>query len=336
MVGCLGIVDSCPSACENSFKKCVKDSNQSTGLKKFKKCLSDISELEGCEEKPCAPTLEMLRLSEDPVVSLSQGKFGTSSSLPVDKITRPLCEEEFGTFDDVPINKCKPKNGKFADGNIANCPATGPTTDPVTSKPTIVSTGNPTPDPALNPNPVTSKPTIVSTGNDPTPDPALNPNPGFCGSKCAEEWPKCVNFGNNSCESCQNELQNPSSILVNAGNCVVGCEPTDEMMMICKKTEECQDDENFRFTSKKKKKKKCSKLKLKHCKKWDKNSGMLVQNHCPKMCGYCENSKRCKDEKKDKYKCKKVPKKKSCTDKIKKRLVSENCRESCSFCEISE
>jgi len=412
MVGCLGIVDSCSSACEDNFTKCVTDSNKSTGLEKFKNCLSNIGDLEGCEEKPCALTLEMLRLSEDPVVSLSQGKFGTSSSLPVDKITRPDCEKDFGSFADFTVNTCKPENIQFADGSIANCiNECQDSTDTVAftwggnnegfsclqlSKKKVNSIDNickksvdankncpktcescsavPSSLPSAVPSSLfipSSKPTIVGTNNDPT----LSPNPGFCGSECAAEWPNCVNFGNNSCESCQNELQNPSSILVKKGNCMVGCEPTDDMMKICGTeldptsilslqpttlpssvpsvdpsvlpsiepsvlpiTEECQDDETFIFKSKKN----CLQLKKNKCKKWDKMSGMLVRNHCPEMCEYCESPKRCKDddrffvkkeESEKKYRCKHIPRKISCTDMYKKKLISERCRESCNFCE---
>merc|ERR1711907_671832 len=66
----------------------------------------------GCDTG-CAPTLEMMKFSEDPVVSLSEGKFGTQTGLPStgNNAIRPVCEKEFGAFEDENVNadnKCNP------------------------------------------------------------------------------------------------------------------------------------------------------------------------------------------------------------------------------------
>ena len=54
-------------------------------------------QLSGCT-KTCAPTLSMLRLSESPVVTLSQGKFGTQTTgLTASKTAPdPKCEATVG------------------------------------------------------------------------------------------------------------------------------------------------------------------------------------------------------------------------------------------------
>ena len=54
-------------------------------------------QLSGCR-KTCAPTLSMLRLSESPVVTLSQGKFGTQTTgLTASKTAPdPKCEATVG------------------------------------------------------------------------------------------------------------------------------------------------------------------------------------------------------------------------------------------------
>jgi len=104
---------------------------------------------------------------------------------------------------------------------------------------------------------------------------------------------------------------------------------------------QCVDNTNMKFKIGKKKYK-CSKLKKKHCKRWDKKNGNLVSNYCLQLCDNCDKSKRCKDdnkvkfiekETKNKYKCKNLTEEFCDIRDHKKRLVSQFCRTMCSFCD---
>ena len=121
MVGCLGIVDSCNGACESSFLNCAT----TTSPDEFERCedLLKNGNLSGCQIG-CAPTLEMMKKSENPnVINLSQGKFGTQEGIATQTAQKPDCE--FGPFNEVQQNKCTPKaNEGPAEGDIKQCDTT--------------------------------------------------------------------------------------------------------------------------------------------------------------------------------------------------------------------
>ena len=122
MVGCLGIVDSCSIECETKFLNCIT-SNSPT---EFERCETELKNgaLVGCDPG-CAPTLEMLKTSETPMINLSEGKFGTQTGLEKasDIPTQPDCKNSFGVFDDEDgRNKCFPPSGVGpAGGAIKEC-----------------------------------------------------------------------------------------------------------------------------------------------------------------------------------------------------------------------
>lgn len=87
--GCLGITPSCSSECEYSFASCVQ-SKTISGVTKawmvFRDCEETIESLSGCAAG-CAPTLEMLKLSEVPsTILLSHGKFGATNTSSVSRV----------------------------------------------------------------------------------------------------------------------------------------------------------------------------------------------------------------------------------------------------------
>merc|ERR1712072_1638209 len=143
----------------DSFADCV-DSDD------FSSCFDEMANgnLAGCDAG-CAPTLDMMKHSEEPVVSLSEGKFGTQTGLPStgNNAIRPVCEKEFGAFDDENVNadnKCNPSvfaiPPEFDD--IQQCENNENATPPPTKAPT-------TPSPTAAPI-TTGKPKCV----DPTGD----------------------------------------------------------------------------------------------------------------------------------------------------------------------
>ena len=83
--GCLGLSEACTVTCEASFDNCVQTST-------FAVCDQDISTLAGCTSS-CSPTLAMLKLSEQPVVTLSEGKFGTRTdeTTHAGTVPKPAC-----------------------------------------------------------------------------------------------------------------------------------------------------------------------------------------------------------------------------------------------------
>ena len=83
ITGCLGIVPACSASCATSFSACFLESSQSLpNWERFATCEDELEagRLAGCATG-CAPTLDMLSLSEAPVVTLSEGRFGTTSGL---------------------------------------------------------------------------------------------------------------------------------------------------------------------------------------------------------------------------------------------------------------
>ncbi len=124
IVGCLGIVDSCSSACEQSFLDCIT----SNGVDEYARCEGELEtgNVANCVVG-CAPTLEMLKTSETPLINLSEGKFGTQSGLTVaTDPQRPNCANPFGSFDEVGYdNRCRPADGLGpAQGQIESCSST--------------------------------------------------------------------------------------------------------------------------------------------------------------------------------------------------------------------
>lgn len=103
LTGCLGLTTACSSTCATSFTSCVNIATDSTSHEKFETCETKIknAQLSGCTSG-CAPTLEMLKLSETPVVTLSNGKFGTSTGLAQasGSAPKPNCKKTFGKFTD--------------------------------------------------------------------------------------------------------------------------------------------------------------------------------------------------------------------------------------------
>jgi len=211
MVGCLGIVDSCGAACEADFLACADTDT-------YDACFKSMADggLSGCDAAtPCAPTLAMLNTSEEPVATLSRGKFGTTAGLPApppgESAPRPNCQ--FGTFAETGYGQCG-SNGPPAPAPIEEC---GVTREPTTKAPVGPPTDAPTKTPTRTPRPTTSVPT--------------------CGATCAAEWPRCVDFhegrGKDGCKVCGRELDTAGSQLVEQGQCVVGCALTAEMAALC-------------------------------------------------------------------------------------------------------
>mmetsp|Transcript_55194 Transcript_55194/g.66455 ORF Transcript_55194/g.66455 Transcript_55194/m.66455 type:complete len:679 (+) Transcript_55194:90-2126(+) len=218
VVGCLGIVESCSDACEAVFGECVADS-QGTGstITSFEACEADIADgiLMECEIG-CAPTMEMLKLSESPVVTLSEGKFGTQTDLEahVGSAPRPECDAPFGSFDDPSVNhnKCQPDGGVGPGPEVTGSCGSSPVTEPVSSPITAPVTAPIT-------TPVTAPVSAPNNGGSP------------CEESCEIEFPMCV--GATNCDNCLEELSKEGSILVQEGGCTVGCSPTPAMNNLC-------------------------------------------------------------------------------------------------------
>jgi hypothetical protein len=146
VVGCLGIVDSCSTACETNFLSCITTSS----VDEYTRCEIELESgnIANCEVG-CAPTLEMLKTSESPLINLSEGKFGTQSGLTVTSTPdRPDCDVAFGSFYDVGYhNRCRPPSGIGpSEGDIESCDGVKETPEP--STPTIR-----TPSPSSAPSP---------------------------------------------------------------------------------------------------------------------------------------------------------------------------------------
>merc|ERR1719238_126835 len=99
--GCLGVADSCSSTCAASFDTCIGTATEEANYDKFATCEEKLKagQLSGCTVG-CAPTLAMLQRSEEPVVTLSEGKFGNEAGLPAatGSAPRPDCKKDFGPF----------------------------------------------------------------------------------------------------------------------------------------------------------------------------------------------------------------------------------------------
>jgi hypothetical protein len=108
--GCLGIVPSCSSSCATSFASCIGNTAGDKTYDKFETCEGKLKEgsLSGCTAG-CAPTLGMLQTSEEPVVSLSQGIFGTKADFTKTNgsAPKPNCKVDFGPFTTGPGPKAK-------------------------------------------------------------------------------------------------------------------------------------------------------------------------------------------------------------------------------------
>jgi len=145
MVGCLGIVDSCSDQCEASFLECI----ETNSVDEFARCEVELGNGNLSQCTPgCAPTLEMLKTSESPVINLSEGNFGTQTGLGVTTVPQqPSCNNAFGSFEDIGYhNKCLPPVGQGAAvGEIETClNAPTPTPPTATSIPTTPTSTPPT------------------------------------------------------------------------------------------------------------------------------------------------------------------------------------------------
>merc|ERR1712233_100540 len=88
----------------------------------------------------------MLKISEDPLINLSEGKFGTQVGLETGPDEEPDCELDFGTFNDVGFDdSCVPPNEVQgpADGEIESCDVSTNSPFVTPSTPTITPTETP-------------------------------------------------------------------------------------------------------------------------------------------------------------------------------------------------
>ena len=100
--GCLGITEACGTGCEASFETCVTKDGFT-----WVACEGKLKggQLQSCTVG-CAPTLAMLELSEKPVTTLSEGKFGTRTGIaghtPANGASapKPKCTGAFGKIPD--------------------------------------------------------------------------------------------------------------------------------------------------------------------------------------------------------------------------------------------
>lgn len=99
--GCLGLTEACSSDCAASFTACVGSATDEKHYDKFATCEAKLKdgELNHCTVG-CSPTLDMLQMSETPVVTLSEGKFGTQTNLgkATGSAPKPDCKVDFGPF----------------------------------------------------------------------------------------------------------------------------------------------------------------------------------------------------------------------------------------------
>jgi len=96
-VGCLGITPSCSTECESSFLQCVEEGDTITAdsrTETFAACMElpyFSEELYGCTAS-CAPTLEMLKASEEPIeIELSRENFGAVDTENIPRPTESMC-----------------------------------------------------------------------------------------------------------------------------------------------------------------------------------------------------------------------------------------------------
>jgi len=165
--GCLGLSEACTVTCEASFDNCVQTST-------FAVCDQDISTLAGCTSS-CSPTLAMLKLSEQPVVTLSEGKFGTRTdeTTHAGTVPKPACGVGV-TFGKIGVDGVEA--GNMSPQDIAAVPPL-PTSDPWVAKDAGPCGDDGTVTPAPTPAPVpapTPAPAPVPT---PAPEPEPTPTP---------------------------------------------------------------------------------------------------------------------------------------------------------------
>ena len=99
-IGCWGMTQACSTECEASFQSCIESENAATALERtssFATCIgeSSMASLVGCTTT-CSPTLNMMKLSEDPTTLWNGGFFGETSSDARPRPTTSLCT----AFDD--------------------------------------------------------------------------------------------------------------------------------------------------------------------------------------------------------------------------------------------
>ena len=118
LVGGLGISETCSKECEVSFEKCNKSN-------KFNECKRKMKtdSLNGCVHG-CSFSLDMLMDSERPIVSLSEGNFGTNTALEKREGNAPRPNCEFGKFSNTQnSDHCNPSINKefFTEPNVTIC-----------------------------------------------------------------------------------------------------------------------------------------------------------------------------------------------------------------------
>jgi len=221
IVGCLGIADSCTAACSSSFVACVG----SGGVEGFERCQDKIKtgELSDCA-KGCAPTLTMLRTSEDPVVSLSEGRFGGETNLAKagSQASRPNCN--FGRFGER--NQCGVDMSKRPSGNPPP-----PPTDCATPSAPPVRPPTPVPPPVTPPvappvpPPVT--PPVAPPVTPPVAPPVPPPMGSHCSAACSKEFVEGCIPHMKQYSKCRKALDKGKGAL--KGLCKRGCSDTSDM-----------------------------------------------------------------------------------------------------------
>lgn len=105
-----------------------------------------IGNLENCGA-PCAPTLEMLKMSEEPIVTLSQGKFGTQEGLDSpdgNPAPKPVCSIPFGEFNEVNYTECSGNATPL--GPIEECTVPSQPTSTPSASHSLSPSSDPSPD----------------------------------------------------------------------------------------------------------------------------------------------------------------------------------------------
>ena len=206
IAGCLGIADTCTTACTTLFTQCVSSraSDSTAGPDNFKACETQLKagQLVDCTVG-CAPSLAMLRLSENATVTLSEGKFGTSEPAGVGKhigsAPMPGCNVPFGEITMGPKAACELPNGYAPPGSV--------------DKSSTGSSGTAT------------AATAATTA----------PPPTTCVTTCSDEFQRCAKFHKekkgeeNPYQICRAELETGTHIAFSRVKCVPGCLDTNTM-----------------------------------------------------------------------------------------------------------
>lgn len=93
LVGCLGVSKPCTRDCGHALKSCVQEM-KIPHEEAYRRCMTHDLVVKGYCEPGCAPDIEMLKLSESPLISLSQGRWG-DINMDLEPHSRPntsLCE----------------------------------------------------------------------------------------------------------------------------------------------------------------------------------------------------------------------------------------------------